>query len=104
MNTAQADKNDAETLSNYGIELTDINNSLRQQYKIPANVKGAVITNIDPRGPAASAELEIGDVIYKINNVKVASLDEIKKELKNKENSTNYFFINRKGKEFIVRM
>ena len=97
-----AEKADSETLSNYGIELADISNSLRQQYKIPANIKGAVITNIDPRGPAANAELEVGDVIYKINNTPVSSLDEIKKELK--DNSTNYFFINRKGKEFIVRM
>ena len=104
MNTAQTEKNDAETLSNYGIELADISNSLRQKYKISANIKGVVITSIDPRGPAANAELEAGDVIYKINNVTISSLEEMKKELKDKENSTNYFFITRKGKEFIVRM
>ena len=104
MNTAQTEKNDAETLSNYGIELADISNSLRQKYKISANIKGVVITSIDPRGPAANAELEAGDVIYKINNVTISSLEEMKKELKDKESSTNYFFITRKGKEFIVRM
>ena len=94
---------EAETFENYGIELTELNKNIRGQYKISSNINGVVIVKIDPRAIASRIGLKEGDVIYNINNNEIKTVDQVKKVLKNNENE-NYFFINRNGKKFIVKM
>ena len=92
-----------EVIENLGLELSELNANNKKEYKVPSNVTGVIITNIDQRGPAAQVGLEIGDVIYKINNRKIKSVPDVKNILE-KNKDINYFYINRKGKEFIVKM
>ena len=93
----------SQILENYGFKLADLTKNLKDKYKIPVRTTGVIITDIDPNGIAAQAGLNDGDVIYKINNKKIDSVEDVKNILKENEN-TNYFFILRNGKEFIVRM
>ncbi len=95
--------NDREVFDNFGMELSELNQNNRKEYKVPAELNGAIITDIDQRGYAAQAGLQEGDVIYKINNTQIKSVPDVKKVLEESQDS-NYFFINRKGKEFIIRM
>ncbi len=97
-------KADSEIFDQYGIQLANLNNELKKQYNLPNNLNGVLIIKIDPQGMAASAGIEEGDVIYKINDKKVNSIEELKTILKDNDDNTNYFFLYRKGKEFIVTM
>ncbi len=100
----QEEKNsEKEVIENLGLELSELDNNNRKAYKVPSNVNGVVISNIDQRGRAAQSNLEIGDVIYKVNNKLIKSVSDLKNILKQSD-EINYYFINRRGKEFIVKM
>jgi serine protease Do len=64
--------NDDEGVLN-GVGVGDLDRDARQQADIPARIKGAVITNVDPESAAARAGLHAGDVILEINKQPVRS-------------------------------
>jgi serine protease Do len=59
-----------------GVEVTDLDARTRQQFSIPENVRGALVTEVDPSSPAATAGLQAGDVIVEINRKPVTKADE----------------------------
>jgi len=59
-----------------GVEVSDIDSSARQQYGIPANVHGAVVTSVDENSNSADAGLREGDVIQEINREPVRTADD----------------------------
>jgi serine protease Do len=69
-----ADKDDSDALN--GVAVGDIDSSMRAKYKLPAGVKGAVITGVDPDSSSYQAGLREGDVIQEINRKAVTTADE----------------------------
>jgi serine protease Do len=69
-----ASSNDTGTLN--GVEVSDLNDQARDQFHVPANVKGAVVTQVDPGSASAEAGLKAGDVIQEINHRPVSDADE----------------------------
>jgi serine protease Do len=72
-NDAAGDK-DNGTLN--GVGVADLDPQVRNQYNIPHNVSGAVITQVDPSSPSADAGLKPGQVIEEINHHAVKNADE----------------------------
>jgi serine protease Do len=56
-----------------GVEVADLDNRTRQQFTIPNNVRGALVTDVDDQSNAAEAGLRPGDVILEINRQPVRS-------------------------------
>jgi serine protease Do len=50
-----------------GVTVSDLDQQTREQLKVPENIKGVVITEVQPDSPAAEAGLKQGDVIQEIN-------------------------------------
>lgn len=90
-------------IEKYGMELASVTKEAKEKYSIPSGVNGVVITNVVQGRIASQAGLEEGDVIYKINKKLIKNIDDVKNILKKKETG-NYFFVNRKGREFIIMM
>lgn len=59
-----------------GVEVADLDARVRRQFDIPSNIRGALITNIDPESNSAAAGLRPGDVIVEIERQKVANAQE----------------------------
>ncbi len=59
-----------------GVTVTDIENPVRRQLGLPANLRGALVTQVEEASAAYSAGLREGDVILEINRKPVRSADE----------------------------
>jgi serine protease Do len=59
-----------------GVGVSDLTSAARNEFEIPASVKGALVTDVDPNSAAAAAGLSAGDVIQEINGQPVRSGDE----------------------------
>lgn len=103
MATAEQNTNQS-VLDNYGLAVADLNNDLRNKYRIPSNVNGVLITDVDRQGAASSAGLQPGDVIFRINSQKITKTDELIKILNDNKDNQNYFYIIRNGQEFVTVM
>ena len=78
----QGDENaDNSKTSSVGLGLTDLSDDLRDRFGIDADVKGALVRQVDPRSPAAKEGIRPGDVITKVGNKSVSSADEAKDAL-----------------------
>lgn len=71
-----------------GVTVGDLNDAVRAQFKIPSNVKGAIVTQVDPDSPAFEAGLREGDVIQEIGRKPVNSADEAVKLSENQKNKS----------------
>jgi len=59
-----------------GVAVGDITADIRDQLDLPAGLKGAVITDVDPESASAKAGLSKGDVIMDLNRRPVRNADE----------------------------
>ena len=56
-----------------GVAVDDLDRAGRRELNLPAKLKGAVITQVDPESASARAGLKAGDVILEINRQPVAN-------------------------------
>jgi serine protease Do len=66
--------------SGFGLTLENVTSAAARQLQLPSGQSGAVITDVDPDGPAAGA-LSRGDVILSVNRRPVRSAQEAQREL-----------------------
>ncbi|WP_414662285.1 DegQ family serine endoprotease [Horticoccus sp. 23ND18S-11] len=94
-------KNDEGVLN--GVHVDDLAPQMRSQLNLPARLKGAVITNVDPASPAAKAGLRAGDVILEINKQPVTSAqDAVDLSLKAEGKKTLLRLFSRGSTSFVV--
>jgi len=74
---ASADSsNNTDTGTLNGVGVGDLDQAAREQFHVPAGVKGAIVTDVDRNSPAAEAGLKPGVVIEEINRHPVKNADE----------------------------
>jgi serine protease Do len=84
---AEPDKPKVETRTTLGLDLASINDDLRKEYKIKDDVKGVLITQVDPKSAAAEKRIAKGEIIIEVSQKAVETaadvekrIDELKKE------------------------
>jgi Do/DeqQ family serine protease len=65
----------------YGMTVEPITPELARQLNLDRDIRGVVITNVDPSGAAASAGLREGDVIQQVNGQPVRDADDVRDAL-----------------------
>ncbi|MGD9869175.1 MAG: Do family serine endopeptidase [Hyphomicrobiales bacterium] len=66
-----------EKFSALGLSLSAMTDELRSRFKIGAEVKGVVITEVDPSSTAAQKGINAGDVIVEVTQEEVQSPEEV---------------------------
>ncbi len=81
LQTAQSDGRPAQDVLR-GVVASDLTPAQRAQMRAPANLAGAVVTEVDPDSGAARAGIREGDVILEINRQPVRSASELEEACK----------------------
>lgn len=79
--TQSASAGTSKGKARWGIGLSDMTPDVREQLELPSNVKGAVVTNVQPGSPADNAGLSRGDVIVEVDRHQVNSAADVQREL-----------------------
>jgi serine protease Do len=91
---------DSGTLN--GVTVDDIDAKARRDLGLPQNLKGVVVTEVDPNSAAAEAGLQPGDVITEINRKPVKTAEEAVKMTEEPEDKTSLLRVWREGKNRYV--
>lgn len=65
-----------------GLALSPLNDELRKQYSVKEDTQGVIVTDIDPASEAAGRGVRVGDVIQKIGQTVVKTVDMIDPAIK----------------------
>ena len=82
-----ANDNEDSLSSEIGLRVSEINDMLRQQYRVPDDVQGVVVTRVRPGSPAQEAGLRPGFVILQVDGETVASADDLRDKIGNAKES-----------------
>ncbi len=99
---AQGDKSfqtssSEETYEDLGMVVSNITPDAEKGLRLPKGLKGVVISSIDPRGVAAQAGIQRGDVIEEVNRQPVANVDEFNDALSRVPADESILFTVRRG-------
>ncbi len=84
--TSAAPAEESEALK--GVAVGDLDPQVRRQFNIPANVHGAIVTEVDENSAAREAGLKPGDVILEINRQPVKAAEDAVKLSENPKDKT----------------
>ncbi len=79
--TDEAPPADTDAVSALGLDLSDLNEDIRERYGISDDVEGAVVTEVDPAGVSADKQIREGDVIVEVSQEKVASASAVQAQI-----------------------
>lgn len=81
-----------------GLKLVELDSKNKQQYHIPGNISGILITEVSPKSKAEQAGFEAGDIIVGVNQYEISNFKELSKALDlNKDKEYVKIWINRGG-------
>ena len=77
-----------ELSTDIGVRVSELNDSLRRQFRVPDDVEeGVVVTGVRPDSPAEQAGLRVGAVILQVDGGDVATSDELRDKIANAKKS-----------------
>ncbi len=79
-NNQQNDNNETQG-SGFGLTLSNLTPQVSRRLQVPSGKSGALVSDVDPDGPAATSGLRAGDVILSVNRKTVTTAAEAAREL-----------------------
>ncbi len=80
--------NDNDSLAaDVGVRIAELDQALRQQFRVPDDVDGVVVTAVRPGSPAEEAGLQPGVVILQVDGEEVRNGDDLRNKIENAQDS-----------------
>jgi serine protease Do len=97
----EPENSDTGTLQ--GVGVGDLDPQTRREFDVPSNIRGALVTSIDPGSAAAAAGLQPGDVIQEINREPVKTADDAIRLTESSETKKTLLRVwSQRGSRFVV--
>lgn len=87
-----------------GLSLENLDPKYRYRLRIPDDVEGVLVTEVDSRSDAAKQGIRPGDVIVQVEQVPVASVAALSKALKNASGDLKRVYVYRDGRVFVTAL
>jgi len=71
-----SDSDNSNTAALDGVTVADLDRDIRDELKVPDDIKGTIVVNVDADSTSADAGLEKNDIIVEINHQPVTSSDD----------------------------
>ncbi|MBZ5603708.1 MAG: DegQ family serine endoprotease [Acidobacteriia bacterium] len=85
-----------------GVSVQDLDYQTLRQLGLPSNMKGVVVTQVDPGTSAGEAGLTPGDVIVEVDRARVASVGDFERAVRRAPGHTVLLLVNRQGSTLYV--
>jgi Do/DeqQ family serine protease len=93
----QSDNDGAADRTALGISVAPLTPELASRLRLPKDVRGIVVEDVDPNGRAADADIRPGDVIVEVNRQAVTSVEELRTAVHRSTDKPTLLLINRQG-------
>jgi serine protease Do len=101
----ESQSNDRTSAPGFGLSLGDITPDAADQLRLPADVRGALVENVEPFTPASNAGVKRGDVILEVNRHAVRSSSEAVSALRTvKSGEPAFLLLWRQGAQQFVEL
>ena len=84
-----------------GVSVGNVSDQAAQQFDLPANTKGVVVTDINPSSPVADSGLRQGDVIQEVNHQPVTNVTDFDRAVR-KAGKDPLLLVNRQGHTLFI--
>ncbi|NNF00473.1 MAG: DegQ family serine endoprotease [Pyrinomonadaceae bacterium] len=98
----EAEDAEQEESGKLGLNLQPLTPETAAKLKIPEEVKGVLVTGVDPNSPAGEKGIMRGDVIIEINRELVSTLEEVRRAISKSDDKSALLLISRGGRTFFV--
>lgn len=100
------DRNSGENESNgrLGLTLRPLTPQMAEQLDIPSEVRGLLISDVDPESAAAEKGLQRGDVVMEINREAVTTLAQARSAISRSGDKAVLLLVSRRGQTFFVSL
>ncbi len=71
-----------------GLKVSEISDEARRKNNIPLNIRGVLITDVEPGSPADECEITPGAIIRQINNIPISNLNDFENTTKKIDKKT----------------
>jgi len=85
-----------------GIAVADLTPELAQHLKIPKDVRGVIIGDVEEGSAAAEAGLQLGDIVQQVNHKPIRTVAEFHSELTTHQSTPVLLLVNREGHTLFV--
>jgi serine protease Do len=83
--------------SNWGLSVANLNSEMARRFQFDRNQKGVVVVDVDPDSPAASSNIQPGDLIEEVNRQPVSSVEEFEKAIAAAKDKDTLLLLVRRG-------
>ncbi len=87
------DSSHDDLFTKLGMELSNVTSTIRQEYELPDDVDGVVVTSVKALGAAGRANFRVGDVILEVDDVEVRNLDDLRAALADVDDGAPVLFL-----------
>lgn len=88
-----------------GLRISAINSDIIRKYRLPADMSGILITDVEPKSKAEKVGFQAGDIIIQIEEFEIKNFSHIDNALKRYNNQHKRVYINRYGQTimFVIK-